>query len=556
MSVKTEHGGAGFEQEAISERDFSIKDENFRETKRKAAGSAFQIKPASSKQEIVLTTPEAVDDFLKNFLWRVGMSRTLDRFETEWYTSALHRLARNLLVTPAAGGFCYIPDAVTHRQLLEAELKTVREETAELRKEVLAAGASLRKMQKERDYHRLQFQRVFVSKHKLMEDVKTLKIHLKSYEPVLKKMDDKYQSALRNKILLTLDEDRIKNRYWHPTLHRRDKGATRGARAKTAKTHGDTEGPATDANQDQVTVLKGSAFFSRLRSITAHKFPVNGITLHPKHLILASVSDDCSWSLWRLPTSPRKEGELLQTGHGHLEWLSSCSFHPDGSKLATTSGDATVKLWDVALGNSLLTLSGHTHPVWGCSFRFCGNFLASCSTDRTAKLWDLNSQRCRLTMRHHTCTVNTVRFVPSSNTLLTCSADKTLALWDVRMGTCTTIFQGHQYPCNHAALGPPGGLMASCDTHGFIYLWDIRKPETALKTVDTGPAGASQVAFNPSGEMLAVASKDCLVRLVDVESSSVSTLSGHKDSVQSVIFDHKGEKVLSSGSDGLINMWM
>lgn len=281
---------------------------------------------------------------------------------------------------------------------------------------------------------------------------------------------------------------------------------------------------------------------------------------------------------------------MVMTGEGHSDWLSGCSFHPDGTKLATTSGDTTVsssslplrcyingkgsfssltlscsscplglslqvRLWDFSLGCCVLTLSGHSQPTWGCSFHSCGHFLASCSADRTTKLWDLNSQRCRLTLRHHTASVNSVLFLPSFNLLLTCSADKTLALWDARLGVCTATFHGHLYPCNHTAFSLASDIVASCDAQGFINLWDIRNPAAAVATVDAGPLGANQVAFSPSGKMLAVASSDSLVRLVEVDSCAVRSLSGHSKGVQSVTFDHTGETVMSAGSDRLVNVW-
>lgn len=66
---------------------------------------------------------------------------------------------------------------------------------------------------------------------------------------------------------------------------------------------------------------------------------------------------------------------------------------------------------------------------------------------------------------------------------------------------------------------------------------------------------ANQVAFSPSGKRLAIACSDSLVRVVEVDSCEVSSLSGHRDGVQSVTFDHQGEALMSAGSDGIINMW-
>lgn len=76
-----------------------------------------------------------------------------------------------------------------------------------------------------------------------------------------------------------------------------------------------------------------------------------------------------------------------------------------------------------------------------------------------------------------------------------------------------------------------------------------------IATIDAGPMAANQVAFSPSGKRLAVASSDSLLRVVAVDSCKVSSLSVHRQDLQSVSFDHKGETLVSAGSDGVINVW-
>ena len=63
-------------------------------------------------------------------------------------------------------------------------------------------------MKKERDYHRLHHNRVAQEKNRLINDLKRLKAHYETYEPLLKTIKDKYDGAVRDKVLNQLERDR------------------------------------------------------------------------------------------------------------------------------------------------------------------------------------------------------------------------------------------------------------------------------------------------------------------------------------------------------------
>ncbi|XP_069839308.1 sperm-associated antigen 16 protein [Dendropsophus ebraccatus] len=551
-----------------------------------------QSSPLSS-QRPVSHRPEVVDDFLRNFLIKMGMMKTLECFQTEWY-----EMMQKGLLQPEAVGF--VPDVYAHNQMLDSEIKSLKKEVETYKLAASKAKESMVKLQKERDFHRMHHKRVAQEKNKLINDIKRLKTHYASYEPLLRQLHEKYQTVLRQKMLTSLERDRAVGEVTglQATLKSLESGhkidltvkkdevkpkkedgptqkAIREARERELLQEGvalynaekdpnkqigkahpkDSEFPPDNRVNPLLAQLKGKSShllktsgYSLSNTLKAHELAVSCLALHPRKEILVTASDDRLWKMWSIPS-----GEIIMTGEGHSDWLSGCCFNPNGTKLATSSGDSTIRIWDFAKSECILTLEGHTHAVWGCSWHTCGDFLASCSLDNNSKIWDLNSERCRYTMRGHVDSVNSIEFLPYSNIVLTSSADKSLSLWDARMGVCAQTFYGHLHSCNYATFNMKGDTIASCDSYGILKLWDVRKVSVVL-SVDAGPHPGNQVAFDPSGQLVSLASNDGTVKIL-VLSGQLTSLAGHEDDAQCVIFDHKGDYLISGGSDGTVRFW-
>ena len=82
----------------------------------------------------------------------------------------------------------------------------------------------------------------------------------------------------------------------------------------------------------------------------------------------------------------------MRTFEGHSSWVHSVVFSLDGSKLASTSGDKTVHLWDVETGTAIgCALEGHSSLVYSVVFLPDGSKLASAFHDKTVCLWDVET---------------------------------------------------------------------------------------------------------------------------------------------------------------------
>ena len=64
-------------------------------------------------------------------------------------------------------------------------------------------------------------------------------------------------------------------------------------------------------------------------------------------------------------------------------------FSPDGTRLATVGAERRIRIWDVATGAVLSTLTGHTDNLLTVDWSPDGRTLASGGDDLTTRLWNL-----------------------------------------------------------------------------------------------------------------------------------------------------------------------
>jgi hypothetical protein len=100
-------------------------------------------------------------------------------------------------------------------------------------------------------------------------------------------------------------------------------------------------------------------------------------------------------------------GKAIGVLRGHVNWVSSVAFSPDGRTLATGSLDNTARLWEVATGKAIGVLRGHEQPVQSMAFSPDGRTLATGSEDNTARLWEVEQSLADLACAR-------VRFLPLS----------------------------------------------------------------------------------------------------------------------------------------------
>eukprot|EP01006_Ploeotia_vitrea_P046540 TRINITY_DN67032_c2_g1_i1.p1 TRINITY_DN67032_c2_g1~~TRINITY_DN67032_c2_g1_i1.p1 ORF type:complete len:643 (+),score=375.74 TRINITY_DN67032_c2_g1_i1:56-1984(+) len=541
--------------------------------KRAGSGSSSsgnnKKKPSSQSQQ----RGAVVDDFIRNFLIKHNMNKTLDAFQAEWY-----QLKQEGKLKKEEDQ--QVPDIYARCAALEDEVKSLETQLTKTDELADKARSTWDKLRKERDFHRMHHRRVVQEKNKLITDMKRLKKHYSKYQPMIQQLRKKYDQTVKDRTMIGLARDKLLAKVealekqlssWETLGHgdgdEKDIQDKRAEMSKSGK-HKPLNLMARRPNDarlppdERINPLLDTEFppvathrFTLRNTFQGHSMPVSGLAHHPTKPIVATASDDCSWKLWSLP-----KGELIMSGDGHKDFVSNLDFHPSGGLLSTVSGDGTLKVWDLKQAACVMTFKDHTQALWDCTWHDSGDFVASASMDHSAKLFDVQSQRCRQTLRGHAGSVDCVRFLPFSNTLCTTSGDKSVSLWDLRSGLCVQTFYGHDNAVHHCDFSVKGDSLLSSDADGVVKVWDLRTVGERLHINSTGSTRhpANEARFDKSGTVITVCSDDSSIKVFDaMNGKHVLDLEGHEDAVQACVYDPSSESkyLVSCGSDSTFRLW-
>lgn len=302
---------------------------------------------------------------------------------------------------------------------------------------------------------------------------------------------------------------------------------------------------------------------------------------------------------------------------GHTKWITSLAFEPahinaTSPRLASSSKDGTVKVWNTSTRMCEFTLAGHSSSVnvvrWGGE---TGGILYTAANDRCIKVWNATDGRLIRTLDSHAHWVNTLalstdfllrngafderkgglieglqlstatpeqikaacskrfeKFLASQHeSLVSGSEDHTLFFWPPQAGGDRTQGEaggvtpkkplarmvGHQKPVNHVAFSPDGRLIASASFDSSIRLWSGLTGKF-IATLRGHVSSVYRLSWSCDGRMLVSASKDSTMKIWNLKNYKIKVdLPGHEDEVYCV--DFVGDKVASGGRDRQVKIW-
>ncbi len=264
---------------------------------------------------------------------------------------------------------------------------------------------------------------------------------------------------------------------------------------------------------------------------------------------LGETSDEGSWLRPLRPALTPADSPLLRVLEGHSHIVKAVALSADGRTAVSGSYDRTVRVWDLATGQSRV-LEGHGDVVKAVALTADGRTAVSGSWDKTVRVWDLASGQSRV-LEGHSGWVNAVALSADGRTAVSGSSDKTVRVWDLLTGQSRAL-EGQSYVVNAVALSPDGRTAVS-ESSGRIRVWDLATDQSRVLEGHSGSVVA--LALSADGRTTVLGSWDKTVRVWDLGTGQSRILEGHSDWVDAVALTADGRTAVSGSSDRTLRVW-
>ncbi|XP_039671900.1 telomerase protein component 1 isoform X3 [Perca fluviatilis] len=204
-------------------------------------------------------------------------------------------------------------------------------------------------------------------------------------------------------------------------------------------------------------------------------------------------------------------GQEVKSLVSSCDGISSCVFLKDG-RLATTSFDGRIEIWDIGNGCRTALIEGHTNIITASDITADRKHLATVSLDFMLKVWSSTKG-------------NEVAALPSSS------------------------------PLNCVTFDPEGHLLAAGCWNGNVIVWNWLQNKT-LTSLCGHKRSVRSVSFSHASSMLCSGSMSGEVRVWSVPTSTcVACFQAHCGATEALTFLDEGAMLLSAGSDHTLQLW-
>ena len=306
---------------------------------------------------------------------------------------------------------------------------------------------------------------------------------------------------------------------------------------------------------------RSSKWSSLIHVFNGHTDDVSSVAFSRDGSRIASGSEDATIRLWNVETGAAVGSPLI----GHHGPVDSVTFSPDGTKIASSSADGTVRVWNVedmetgvVVGEVLRRYLGH-YGATSVAFSPDGARIASSASYGRIEVHNLATiGRTGPLHMTHCLGATSIAFFPDGTRIVSGSIDLTIQVWDAKTGAAIIeLLTGHTGRITSVAISCDGTRIVSGSHDKTIRVWDVKTWDAIGQPLMGHTREVGSVAFSPDGSKIVSGSFDNTARVWDVETGEqvCEPHMGHSNIVHSTAFSPDGTQVVSASRDNTIRLW-
>lgn len=245
--------------------------------------------------------------------------------------------------------------------------------------------------------------------------------------------------------------------------------------------------------------------------------------------------------------------KLMRVISGHHGWVRCLATDPLNRLFVSGSNDRTIKFWNLATGELIITLTGHISAVRGVVMSDRHPMLFSCGEDKTIFGWDLEQNKITRRFHGHLSGIYSIALHPTLDVLITGGRDSTARVWDIRTKANIHVLEGHGDTVCSLLAQPyePQVITGSFDS--MIKLWDLSSGK-CMQTLTQHKKGVRAMVAHNEEYTFASAGADKIRIWKCPEGQSLRTISGHNAIINAIALN-KDNVLVTAGDNGSMYFW-
>ncbi|XP_048562265.1 transcriptional corepressor LEUNIG-like isoform X2 [Triticum urartu] len=310
--------------------------------------------------------------------------------------------------------------------------------------------------------------------------------------------------------------------------------------------HDDAAGPS-DARSRCMASSKGFTF----REVSSARASTNKVVcchFSSDGNLLATGGHDKKVVLWNAETLKQKA--VLEE---HSLLITDVRFGPSIPRIATSSFDKTVRVWDVDnQDDTVHTFTGHSASVMSVDFHpNKDDLICSCDGNGEIRLWSISSGRA---VRNFKGGSSQLRFQPRHGGFLAAASENVVSILDVETQACVRIFEGHTEHVDSLCWSPTGDYVVST-SEDTVKVWSVNSGnENCVQELNSTGSKFHACAFHPKYPSLLIIGCYQSLELWDMVENRSMTVAAH-DGLISALASSSSGLVASVSHDKHVKLW-